>query len=752
MNRLFAALGLLILLATPAGAVNLCSISGQVLKPDGTPDANDVVWFVPSPKTQVVGGNTVTASPVSTPTDANGNLTAISLIQGLVVQISFLGGSSAAVAGYVPLASTATIQAVLQVINNPSGGGSSGPLNSLVQPATGNYNIGGFEINNFGCPAGAGDALSESCGIGLITPGPIVDTSLISSTTTAGSLNLTTLSSVPQINAGFLGGPDNCTNYDHNYTLGGNVVITLNCSLSAVNQHIRYFITQPAIGGPYYYSFVGSMGVPVLWSGNGVPPIPALAAGATDAIDITYTAAGTYVALETVNSAGQPTVPVGGGGGGGGGCTGTCYYVDAVIGNNSNNGTTPATAWKTIGQVKTFMASPGFPAGATINFQGGQTWNEQLDIDNVVGTAASPITFTSFGTGQPIINGGATRQYCIDSINKTAKYAVFNNFECRNATIQGITFQTTGGQMPGLVFTNNYIHNSGPGCASGSGACLGTDPGGYDNQLDFEDTTGGADGVQMIGNIVKWTGGHNCLQVHQDTGASLVKGNTIGPGCVHGYIDEKSTGNSVTGKLAQVQNNVCQAGSATGLTNGSPCYYTENQIGSNLTARENISYQNNVAYDTAVGFQMCGGNCPVGSTCTITAKYYNNTTYVSSAGSAPNGRYSAFIVNTCGGPAYATPPTVNLRNNIFDGQTFNLSAGMTSCIEDYNNIGGAQHYSSVVRCGTSGIGSLGAHDQVNIDPLYVSASMGNFQLQAGSPEIHAGLAGLGLINDDIGAF
>ncbi len=262
MNRLFAALGLLILLATPAGAVNLCSISGQVLKPDGTPDANDVVWFVPSPKTQVVGGNTVTASPVSTPTDANGNLTAISLIQGLVVQISFLGGSSAAVAGYVPLAATATIQAVLQVINNPSGG-SNGPLNSLVQPATGSYNIGGFEIQNLGCPGSVGDALSESCGIGLITPGPIVDTSLLSATTTAGSLNLTTLSTVPQPNPMWLGGPDNCTNYDHNYVLGGNSVDTLNCPLSALNQRFHYFIKQPAIGGPYYWSFVTSGGVPV---------------------------------------------------------------------------------------------------------------------------------------------------------------------------------------------------------------------------------------------------------------------------------------------------------------------------------------------------------------------------------------------------------------------------------------------------------------------------------------------------------
>jgi hypothetical protein len=42
------------------------------------------------------------------------------------------------------------------------------------------------------------------------------------------------------------------------------------------------------------------------------------------------------------------------------------------------------------------------------------------------------------------------------------KYVTFDNFECTHAQRQGVTFQTPGGTMPGIIVQNFYIHNTGP--------------------------------------------------------------------------------------------------------------------------------------------------------------------------------------------------------------------------------------------------------------------------------------------------
>jgi hypothetical protein len=80
----------------------------------------------------------------------------------------------------------------------------------------------------------------------------------------------------------------------------------------------------------------------------------------------------------------------------------TCctFYVDNA-GSNSNNGTTPATAWQTIAKVNATTLTPG----QSVGFKAGGTWRESL-IPGQSGSAGNPITFASYGTGaQPIING-----------------------------------------------------------------------------------------------------------------------------------------------------------------------------------------------------------------------------------------------------------------------------------------------------------------------------------------------------------
>lgn len=57
--------------------------------------------------------------------------------------------------------------------------------------------------------------------------------------------------------------------------------------------------------------------------------------------------------------------------------TNTCYVVDSVNGNDSNNGLTVATAWKTIAKVNSAITT----TGADVCLMDDSVWNERLRID-----------------------------------------------------------------------------------------------------------------------------------------------------------------------------------------------------------------------------------------------------------------------------------------------------------------------------------------------------------------------------------
>jgi len=84
---------------------------------------------------------------------------------------------------------------------------------------------------------------------------------------------------------------------------------------------------------------------------------------------------------------------------------GATYYVDASNGNDSNNGTSQATAWKTISKVNSSSFSPG----DYILFKKEEIWREVLVVPSS-GSSGNPITFGAYGSGdKPIIS-------CRDSI------------------------------------------------------------------------------------------------------------------------------------------------------------------------------------------------------------------------------------------------------------------------------------------------------------------------------------------------
>ncbi len=82
---------------------------------------------------------------------------------------------------------------------------------------------------------------------------------------------------------------------------------------------------------------------------------------------------------------------------------GTIFYVDAVSGNDSNNGTSVSTPWKTISKVNSSMSS--INAGTMICFKREQSHRGRLAITKS-GTASSKIIVDAYGAGSaPVISG-----------------------------------------------------------------------------------------------------------------------------------------------------------------------------------------------------------------------------------------------------------------------------------------------------------------------------------------------------------
>lgn len=82
----------------------------------------------------------------------------------------------------------------------------------------------------------------------------------------------------------------------------------------------------------------------------------------------------------------------------------TTYYVSPV-GNDSRAGTSQATAWKSIEKVN----STTFLPGDSVLFQGGGTFLGGLSFGSgETGTAANPITISTYGTGKATINAAAS--------------------------------------------------------------------------------------------------------------------------------------------------------------------------------------------------------------------------------------------------------------------------------------------------------------------------------------------------------
>ena len=285
----------------------------------------------------------------------------------------------------------------------------------------------------------------------------------------------------PVVNNSFSGGTESCAQDTHVVTLSANSTITLSCSSTSITT-LNYFIAQPASGSVYTYAFAAANGAALL----GDTPTACGSNGCIDQVRVTWVPSlnDYFVNLVKANIGGVGTCPSGQ----------ACYYV-AATGSDTNTGTDTSHPFKTLGKAETILSS--LNPGDELLFRGGDTWvgdgtastcgsncNPSFLLGDtaahaVTGTAAKNVVISTYGTGRAIIDGNNLNGWCIAAIGPgfNVKYVTISNFECKNAFAQGIYLHSSiAGFLVGNTLSNNYVHNTGPGCAMVNGACNSSPP------------------------------------------------------------------------------------------------------------------------------------------------------------------------------------------------------------------------------------------------------------------------------------
>lgn len=139
----------------------------------------------------------------------------------------------------------------------------------------------------------------------------------------------------------------------------------------------------------------------------------------------------------------------------------TTYYLDATGGNDSNTGTSPSSAWRSLQKVNATTFQPG----DAILLRAGAVWNGQL-WPKGSGTSAARIRLDRYGDGaKPMVNGGGNIQGTV--YLRDQPYWEIRNLEVTNN--KGTTARdmyvgikahnTTGGPLNGITIAGNTIHD-----------------------------------------------------------------------------------------------------------------------------------------------------------------------------------------------------------------------------------------------------------------------------------------------------
>ena len=106
--------------------------------------------------------------------------------------------------------------------------------------------------------------------------------------------------------------------------------------------------------------------------------------------------------------------------------SGATYYVDATNGDDTKDGQTGATAWKTVAKVN----GSSFAPGDQILLKRGEVWRESL-VPASSGAAGNPVRFDAYGSGEaPTLTGHLplpSPAWTLDSVNVWKATATTNS-------------------------------------------------------------------------------------------------------------------------------------------------------------------------------------------------------------------------------------------------------------------------------------------------------------------------------------
>lgn len=132
--------------------------------------------------------------------------------------------------------------------------------------------------------------------------------------------------------------------------------------------------------------------------------------------------------------------------------TGTTYYV-SPRGSDSNTGTSPSAAWRTVARANKAAVNPG----DGVLFEGGQVFTDAALMPSRSGSSGKPIVYGSYGTGQAQLPQGVW----FVSVN----WLTFQNLAI-NGSGQGIQASASGSGASYITINGNIITKVGIGINS----------------------------------------------------------------------------------------------------------------------------------------------------------------------------------------------------------------------------------------------------------------------------------------------
>jgi hypothetical protein len=358
----------------------------------------------------------------------------------------------------------------------------------------------------------------------------------------------------------------------------------------------------------------------------------------------------------------------------------TTYYVDPTAGNDSANGTSPATAWRTLVKASAAPLSPG----DGLFFRRGGAWAGTLTLGRS-GTAAAPVVIRAYGDGAlPVITKGSS------CVKLTASYVIVEQLQAEDCGWAGFEISGAHDEIHDSTSTHNVT-----GVEIKSGA---TDNKVLRNQIvdntkmsvltSGGDDDSGAFGVLLHGdrNEIAWNriSGHDAFSYDygRDGGAVEIYG---------------GQNNHVHHNIAEQNDTFTELGDKRSLNNT----FAYNLVRSTLAKSSFLVTRGGGSFGPVLG-----------------TRAYNNPVFLAGATS------QGFVCF-----AGCSAKVLVMRNNIIQaaGKVGYADAAFD---EDYDLFfGGALQF-------TRGAKSIVA------DPRFAAASTGDLRLLPASPAIDSGLGGL----------